>query len=110
MLQNLPFVISIAVLSYLFVMWIYTFTFSGVQRIMFFVFGTIGLSFLYSFLAAGYFKTTYTQESWEIAVVIGLVVVLMILGPVVVSKVGILIMVSRIRSHQIGNVGRDRTC
>lgn len=102
MLQNLPFVLSVAMLSFLFVMWIYPRTFSGVQRIFFFVIGTIGLTALYAILAAGYFGITYTQEGWELWAVIGAVISLLIIGSLTVSKVGMLAMVLRIRSGKIG--------
>ena len=102
MLQNLPFVLSVAVLSYLLVMWIYLHTFSGVQRVMFFVFGCIGLTALYAILAAGYFGVTYAQGGWEIWAIIGAVIALLTIGSLAVSNVGMPFMVSRIRSGKIG--------
>ncbi len=102
MLQNLPFVLSAAIIVYLLTMWIYSKTYSGGQRIMFFVIGCIVLSIFYGILAAGYFGFTYTKDSWEFALTFPSVLVLLIVSVLVKSKVELCLMRSRIRSGKIG--------
>ena len=104
MWQNLPFVLSAAILGYLLAMWIYSRTYRIMHRLMFFLVGHIFLGTFYTILAVGYFEVVSINfsELWGIWLIFPSVLVLLVGSALAKWKIDLHLMRARIRSGRIG--------